>query len=43
MKIFKIFILQIVIGIIAMAYSGQSDWSTMAVYYNKIPENIAVN
>ncbi|MDD7261969.1 L,D-transpeptidase family protein [Fusobacterium mortiferum] len=43
MKIFKIFILQIVIGIIAMAYSGQSDWSTMAVYDNKIPENIAVN
>lgn len=26
-----------------MAYSGQSDWSTMAVYDNKIPENIAVN
>ena len=43
MKIFKIFILQIVMGIIVMGYSGQPDWSTVAVYDNKIPENIAVN
>lgn len=43
MKILKILMLQIMIGTIALSFSGQPDWSTVAVYDNKIPENIVMN
>ena len=43
MRILKILMLQIIIGVIALGFSGQPDWSTVAVYDNKIPENIILN
>ncbi len=43
MKILKLLMLQMMIGVVAIGFSGQPDWSTMAVYDNKIPENIVVN
>lgn len=35
--------MQIAIGSVTLAFSGQPDWSTMAIYDNQIPENIVVN
>lgn len=43
MKYFKILFYQFFIGTILFAFSGQEEWSTMNIYDNKIPENIAVN
>ncbi|WP_294659053.1 hypothetical protein [uncultured Fusobacterium sp.] len=43
MKVLKILMLQIMVGTIALSFSGQPDWSTVAVYDNKIPENIVMN
>lgn len=43
MKVLKLLILQIILGVTALSFTGQPDWSTMAVYDNKIPENIVIN
>lgn len=43
MKILKFLMMQIAIGSVTLAFSGQPDWSTMAVYDNEIPENIVIN
>lgn len=43
MKIFKLIAMQVVIGSVVLAFSGQQEWSTMAIYDNKIPENIVIN
>lgn len=43
MKIFKIFMLQMITGVVALSFSGQPDWSTVAVYDNKVPENITIS
>lgn len=43
MKYLKFLICQLIIGTALFAFSGQEDWSTVAVYDNKIPENIVLN
>lgn len=43
MKYLKILICQFFIGTILLAFTGQEEWSTVAVYDNKIPENIVLN
>lgn len=43
MKYFKFLICQFIIGTTLFAFNNQEEWSTMAVYDNKIPENIIVN
>lgn len=39
----KVLFIQIFIGIVAFSFQGQPEWTTTAIYDNKIPENIIVN
>lgn len=39
----KILFAQLLLGVVAFSFSGETEWTTMAIYDNKIPKNIVIN